>query len=110
MTESHLGYAAPAGVNVLPMAHKSELDNLPPPNTTRWVARRKGQVINAVRRGLLSVGDACNRYGISEEEYHSWEKLFDRHGTRALRVTRLKDYRRKYLQDGKPGDEGRVAS
>jgi hypothetical protein len=27
------------------------LDDLPPPNTQRWVARRKGEVVTAVRAG-----------------------------------------------------------
>ena len=38
------------------------LDDLPPPNTQRWVARRKAEVVAAVRAGLLSLEDACRRY------------------------------------------------
>src|SRR6266436_6054794 len=38
------------------------LADLPPPNTNRWVIRRKAEVVAAVRGGLLSLDDACKRY------------------------------------------------
>ena len=38
--------------------------DLPPPNTKRWVVRRKGEVVAAVRGGLLSLDDACKRYDV----------------------------------------------
>lgn len=66
---------------------------LPPPDTRRWVARRKAQVVTAVRRGQLTFEDACRRYNISAEEFLSWERALDRHGPAALRVTRLQDFR-----------------
>ncbi len=31
------------------------LDDLPPANTTRWVIRRKAEVVAAVRGGLLTM-------------------------------------------------------
>jgi hypothetical protein len=71
----------------------SALSDLPPPSTTRWVARRKAQVVAAVRDGVLTFEDACRRYNISPEEYLSWERAIDRHGPGALRVTRLQDFR-----------------
>ena len=67
---------------------------LPPSETTRWVARRKAAVVAAVRQGLITLDEACARYRLSREEYESWERLIDRHGPRGLRVTRLKTYRR----------------
>ena len=36
--------------------------DLPPPNTKRWVIRRKAEVVAAVRGGLLSLEEACERY------------------------------------------------
>lgn len=66
---------------------------LPPPGTRRWVARRKAQVVTAVRGGQLTFEDACRRYNISAEEFLSWERALDRHGPAALRVTRLQDFR-----------------
>ncbi len=69
------------------------LDDLPPPNTKRWVVRRKAAVVAAVRTGLLSLEEACNRYTLSVEEFLSWERAIEKHGLRGLRVTRLQDYR-----------------
>jgi hypothetical protein len=70
-----------------------ELDKLPSPDTKRWVMRRKAQVIAGVRSGLLTEEEACSRYHLSEEEFKSWLSLMDHHGVRALRATRLKEYR-----------------
>ena len=69
------------------------LDDLPPPKTRRWVARRKAEVVAAVRGGLLTLEDACKRYSLTAEEYTSWERLIDQHGLGGLRVTRLQDFR-----------------
>jgi hypothetical protein len=35
------------------------LGDLPPPETRRWVARRKAQVVAAVRAGLLTLEEAA---------------------------------------------------
>jgi Protein of unknown function (DUF1153) len=72
---------------------QKELDRLPPPNTQRWVMRRKAQVVAAVRSGILSFEEACERYLLSEEEFKSWMKLLDNHGVRGLRATRMQEYR-----------------
>lgn len=69
------------------------LRDLPPPGTRRWVMRRKAEVVAAVRNGLLSLEEACERYTLSVEEFLNWQELIDRHGVRALRATRVKDYR-----------------
>ncbi|HZH28396.1 MAG TPA: DUF1153 domain-containing protein [Azospirillaceae bacterium] len=69
------------------------MDDLPPPETERWVTRRKAEVVAAVRGGLIDLQQACARYRLSEDEFRSWERLIDAHGVRGLRVTRLKDYR-----------------
>lgn len=74
-------------------AHRGDLDDLPPLDTCRWVASRKAQVVAAVRDGRLTFEEACARYNISHEEFASWERAIDRHGVRALRVTRLKEFR-----------------
>jgi hypothetical protein len=69
------------------------LEDLPPPNTKRWVIRRKAEVVAAVRTGLLSLDEACRRYTLSVEEFLSWQRALDRHGVRGLRATRVQDYR-----------------
>ncbi len=69
------------------------MGDLPPPNLRRWIARRKADVVIAVRTGLLSLDGACARYGITAEEFLCWQRLLDEHGMQGLRVTRLQEYR-----------------
>jgi hypothetical protein len=69
------------------------LEDLPAPNTKRWVIRRKAQVVVAVRSGVISLNDACSRYNLSIEEFLSWQRLIDRHGIGGLRATRIQQYR-----------------
>ncbi len=67
--------------------------DLPPPGTTRWVIRRKAEVVAAVRGGLLSLEGACSRYMLTVEEFLAWQRSIDRHGLAGLRTTRLQRYR-----------------
>ncbi|MEI7932387.1 MAG: DUF1153 domain-containing protein [Alphaproteobacteria bacterium] len=67
--------------------------DLPPPGTERWVIRRKAEVVAAVRGGLLSLDDACERYRLTNEEFLAWQKSIDRHGMQGLRTTRIQQYR-----------------
>ncbi len=69
------------------------LDDLPPPNTKRWVIRRKAAVVAGVRAGLISLEEACRRYTLSVEEFLTWQRMIEEYGVRGLRVTRLKHYR-----------------
>lgn len=78
-----------------PAGEPLTLDDLPPPSTKRWVIRRKAEVVAAVRSGLISIEEACERYKLSMEEFLSWQRLIDAHGMRGLRTTRLQQYRRK---------------
>ena len=50
--------------------------DLPPPGNQRWVIRRKAEVVAAVRGGLLSLEEACERYVLTVEEYLSWQRLY----------------------------------
>ncbi len=68
-------------------------DQLPSPDTKRWVIRRKAEVVAAVRGGLLSIDEACRRYTLSVEEFLSWQRAIDRYGLAGLRATRLQEYR-----------------
>jgi len=76
-----------------PTGQPLTLNDLPPPNTKRWVVRRKAEVVAAVRGGLLSLEDACKRYTLSVEEFLSWQRAIDNDGLSGLRVTRVQDYR-----------------
>ena len=64
------------------------LADLPPPNTKRWVIRRKAEVVAAVRGGLLSLEDACRRYTLTVEEFLAWQRAIERFGLPGLRATR----------------------
>src|ERR1700722_18334788 len=72
---------------------QKEIDRLPAQDTQRWVMRRKAQVVAAVRSGLLTFEEACERYRLSEEEFKSWITLLDNYGVRGLRATRTQEYR-----------------
>ena len=76
-----------------PLGEPLTVDSLPPPNTTRWVVRRKAEVVAAVNGGLLTVDEVCERYTLSLEEFASWQRAVDRVGMPGLRVTRIQHYR-----------------
>lgn len=67
--------------------------DLPPPNTKRWVIRRKAEVVAAVRGGLISLEEACKRYTLTVEEFLSWQQSIEKHGLAGLRATRVQQYR-----------------
>jgi len=69
------------------------LNELPPPDTKRWVVRRKAAVVAAVKNGAITLEEVCRRYNLSVEEFLTWQEMIDKHGVRGLRVTRLQDYR-----------------
>ena len=71
----------------------ASLPELPPPDTKRWVARRKAVVVDAVRSGAISLEEACRRYELSVEEFLAWQRAIESHGVAGLRVTRLQIYR-----------------
>ena len=64
----------------------------------RWVIRRKAKVVAAVRGGLLSLEEVCERYSLSVEEYLSWQSSVDRFGLAGLRTTKVQQYRSKAIE------------
>jgi hypothetical protein len=85
--------AGPSALEWSPPDALAMSDDLPPPNTQRWVVRRKAAVIAAVRGGRITLEEALRRYNLTEEEYRSWERAFDEHGLPGLRSTQLQQYR-----------------
>ncbi len=75
------------------MAAPLTIADLPPANTRRWVIRRKAEVVAAVRGGLLSLEEACERYTLTVEEFLSWQSSINDHGLAGLRTTRIQQYR-----------------
>lgn len=78
---------------VLPDGSKLTRSDLPPPDTLRWVVRRKATVVAAVEHGLIDEKEACDLYNLSAEELAIWREAVNRHGTAALRVTAIQKYR-----------------
>ena len=89
------------GKAIGPLGEQLTLDSLPPPSTTRWVVRRKAEVVAAVNGGLLSVDDVCARYGLTVEEFAGWQRAIDRSGMPGLRVTRIQHYKSLYERQQK---------
>jgi hypothetical protein len=79
-----------------PLGEPLTIESLPPPDTTRWVLRRKAEVVAAVNGGLLSIDEACDRYGLSVEELTTWQRAIERSGMGGLRVTRIQYYKSLY--------------
>jgi len=79
-----------------PLGEPLTLDSLPPPGTTRWVVRRKAEVVAAVDGGLLTFEEVCDRYDLSMEEYAAWKRAVERSGMPGLRVTRIQHYKSLY--------------
>jgi len=84
-----------------PLGESLTLDSLPPPGTTRWVVRRKAEVVAAVSGGLLTVDEVCDRYALSVEEFAGWQRAVDRSGMPGLRVTRIQHYKSLYERQQK---------
>lgn len=72
-----------------PLGEPLTLASLPPSDTSRWVARRKAQVVGAVQIGLLTIDEALARYKLSLEEFTGWQRALSRHGLRGLQITHL---------------------
>ncbi len=79
-----------------PYGERITMKDLPRAGTRRWVIRRKAIVVAAVDGGLLTLDEACDRYGLSHEEFASWARDYHEFGLQGLRVTRLQHYRKKY--------------
>ena len=84
--------AGPRQVTLLDGSVLSRAD-LPAPDTRRWVASRKAIVVQAVMHGLMPLGEALERYALSEEEFALWRAAVERHGESGLKVTAIQKYR-----------------
>lgn len=76
-----------------PLGEPMTRADLPPPSTTRWVMRRKAQIVSAVHGGLITESEACDIYGLSPDELLSWKTLVEKCGMLGLRITKIQHYR-----------------
>ena len=94
-----------SGVHVI--VDNFDLTKLPPPETKRWVVRRKAVVVQAVRNGSISLKEVCQLYRLSSEEFLAWERAIDRYGVPGLRATRVQIYRD--TDEARAAKQGRAA-
>jgi hypothetical protein len=76
----------------LPRA-RTAAPELPPPDTNRWTPRRKAAIVKAVLSGVINLEEVYRRYGLSVEEFQSWDNAMERHGMRGLYTIKLQRYR-----------------
>ena len=76
----------PSKDEVLPQIKIIPVD-LPPPDTKRWVSRRKATIVNAVHSSAMSPEEVCRCYELSVEEFVTWQRAIETHGVAGLRVT-----------------------
>jgi Protein of unknown function (DUF1153) len=60
----------------------------------RWTVRRKAEVVVAIAQGRITIAEAKERHGLSEEELAAWQRDYTAHGEAGLRATWLQQYRR----------------
>lgn len=87
------GYQAKRAERPIRFRRPMRLEDLPRPNTKRWVVRRKAAVIVGIEIGLLTEAQAIERYKITAEELAEWRAMLASHGIAGLRVTHLQEYR-----------------
>jgi len=76
-----------------PTGEALTLGSLPRQGETRWVARRKAEVVAAVDGGLITLEEALERYQLSLEEFNGWRATLQRAGIPGLRITQAQRYR-----------------
>jgi hypothetical protein len=76
------------------MNKQFDLD-LPIGKPKHWSAKRKAAVIEAIRRKVICIWDACERYDLSAEELAQWERNLDRFGVSGLQIKQINRKRSK---------------
>ena len=95
LTVNYQEKAFAAGADIREMAGDTPASLLLHDRFTRWdeVAATRTPLVAAVRGGLLSLEEACERYKLTVDEFLSWQRSIDKHGLAGLRATRVQDYR-----------------
>lgn len=69
------------------------LADLPREGFKHWVIKRKVEVLVGIEFGLLSLDEACKRYGLTNRELTSWQQAYKEFGLDGLSPERLRRYR-----------------
>jgi uncharacterized protein DUF1153 len=59
-----------------PDGKRIALADLPPRDLLNLSPVQKSMVVAGVRHGLITLGEACERYHLSLDEYLSWHRSF----------------------------------
>jgi Protein of unknown function (DUF1153) len=86
-----------------PLGHRLTLDTLPPPQTKRWVRRRKAEVVIAVKCGLLTMQESSERYNLSDDEFLGWYEAYHLHGILGLEISQIAGRQNRGWQCGLRG-------
>lgn len=68
-----------------------------PIQSQRWTVSRKARVVSAIRGGHITIEEACSVYMLSKEEISRWMLILDKHGPKAMRATKVQNYRSEAL-------------
>ena len=71
------GLCAPILDFVGPDGERVTLSQLPPHGRMPWSVRQKRLIVAAVRNGMLTFAEACERYNLGLEEFLTWQRSFD---------------------------------
>jgi hypothetical protein len=77
-----------------------------PARSPRWVPHRKAEVLDAVRRGSISLGEACKIYELSLEEFLTWQRGDALYGLAGLRATAIPERRNIFSADRRVKEDG----
>ena len=93
-----------SNLNVAPDTRRRKKPELclPPPGTMRWGVRSKAAVVAAIRGGVLTLDEACERYALSESEYRTWEQGLDIYGLAGLGLAGRQKFRSILNRSDKP--------
>jgi Protein of unknown function (DUF1153) len=72
--------------------------------SVRWVPQRKAEILDAVRRGSISLSQACTIYELSIEEFLTWQRGDALYGLAGLRATMAPQRRRIDYPDRRAKD------
>lgn len=83
------------GVDGKPLTRESLFADVRPNDPSlRMTARRKGNVVTAIRNGIITAEEAAKAYvGYSAEEWSRNAKLLHDHGVDGLKVTHVQEFR-----------------
>ena len=84
--------------------HSSIRSQSLPLQPARWLPQRKAEILTAVLRGFISIVQACELYGISVEEFLSWQRHNALYGLSGLRATGRVKKRNIAFGDDPPKD------